>query len=135
MTAIRTITQERLRKIRLQSHESLFYFLRFLCGLRDMDESHIELADFYQQRHRRALVSAHRGFFKTSMGLGAVLWDALEIVDYTAMILSQREDLKIVSRRRIIDGEGAVLQQIGEVPAARAQARECHEHHHQQRQE
>ena len=114
MTVIRTITTERIRQLRHQSHGSLYYFLRFLCGLRDMDESHVKLAHFYQQRHRRALVAAHRGFFKTSMGLGAVLWDSLEIVDYTTMVLSQREELakEMLERIRFLISARPLLREV-----------------------
>lgn len=93
MVAIRKFTTERLQEMRQQSHQSLFYFQRFLCGFRDMAECHLPLSQHIQERHRRSLIGAHRGFFKSSCGLSGVLWDALEIVDYAQMVISQREEL------------------------------------------
>lgn len=114
MPAVQRFDRQKIDEIRGNCHESLYYFQRWLCGLKDMEDCHHPLSQHIQKRHRRSLIGAHRGFFKSSMGLSGVLWDALEIVDYTQMVLSQREELskEMLERIRFMVTTRPLIQEV-----------------------
>lgn len=102
MSHIRKFTPEKLKEMRQRSHESVFFFQRFLCGLKDMEDCHRPLSEFFQARHHFSVINAFRGFFKSSLGLTFLLWEALEHVNHEAMLQSQREKLAEELLERIV---------------------------------